>query len=423
MPASLAPITPELLADFRSGKEPAFEQIFRANFAALTKEAAERLEDEAASQKVVANTFLELWDRRAKIESAAQLETLLRQILTAGETHEMRRRASLHRMADTDGDHKNHEKHHVEAESVDQVWAHVVGALHAEKADPSVRARELAERHRHASAHHMAQVAKPTNTRFVVLSVIAVALVVFVPLWYFNQGAESTKAAQALSREDTRPMKSAAGQRGTVKLEDSTEVHIGSASTVKLTARFPNDFRAAEVTGTASFKAPVDKVPLLIKVGSGWVYASGTEFAVRHYADDSVAMIKVINGAATVKGENVERELAAGGMVQVNKLGVISDLSADRAAEAFGWMEGNFVMQNEELNTVLNEVKRWYGLDIVTLDSTLLRRPITMTASLESSKAAIAALEVAGNLKVGFQGLVMVVRDAPPAPAKKKGRK
>ena len=425
MPASLAPITPELLADFRAGKESALEQFFRSNFDALTTEAAETLQDPATAQKVVGSTFLEIWDRRGQVQSASDLETLLRQVLGSAVTHEQRRRATLHRMADTDGDHKQHTsaKHHHEPESTDQVWAHIVGELHHEKTDPRVHARQVNEHHRHASAAHLAQIARPSRPKFVtILGGIALAGIVAVPLWYLNRGAETTKAEQALAREDTRPMKAAAGQRGTVKLEDSSVVSLGSASVVKLTAHFPQDFRAAQVTGTASFSAPTGDEPLLIHVGSAWVFAQDADFAVRHFADDSTAMIKVNRGTVRVRAGKEERTLDAGATLQVDGEGVISDLPAERAGEAFSWMEGNFVMQNRPLSDVLMAMKRWYGVDIVAKDSSIAHRPITMTATLESSKAAIAALEQSGGVKIGFEGLAMVVNDTAATPTRRRRR-
>src|SRR3972149_5999972 len=99
MPASLAPITPELFADFKGGKETALEQFFRANFAAITQEANEKLEDLAAAQKVAASAFLDVGARRAKLESAAQLEKLLYDAVNGEAVHEQRRRAAAHHMA------------------------------------------------------------------------------------------------------------------------------------------------------------------------------------------------------------------------------------------------------------------------------------------------------------------------------------
>ena len=422
MPASLAPITPELLADFRAGKESALEQLFRSNFNALTTEAVATLDDAAAAQKVVASSFLEVWDRRGKVQSAGELETLLRQVLDSGLTHEQRRRATLHRMADTDGDHKQHAtaKHQHEPESTDQVWAHIVGELHREKTDPRMRAREMTEHHRHASAAHMAQIAKPSGSKYKILGGIVLAAIVAVPLWYLNRGAETTKAEQALAREDTRPMKAAAGQRGTVKLEDSTVVSLGSASVVKLTAHFPQDFRAAQVNGTASFSAPTGDEPLLLQVGSAWVFAQDADFAVRHFADDSHAMFKVNRGTVRVRAGQEDRTLEAGATLQVDNQGVISDLPAERAAEAFSWMDGNFVMQNQPLSEVLVAIKRWYGVDIVVKDSSIAHRPVTMTATLESSKAAIAALEQSAGVKIAFEGLAMVVNDTAATPKRRR---
>jgi ferric-dicitrate binding protein FerR (iron transport regulator) len=428
MPASLAPITPELLADLRAGKESALEQLFRANFDALTAEVAERVEDAAAAQKVVASAYLELWENRNDAQAPNQLEALLRQLVSSGAAHELRRRAAVHRLADSDGEHKSHAaKHHVETQTTDQVWARIVGELHAVKKDAKERAREIAEHKRHEAAAHLKDVAKPQGSKIAIISGIVILAVVGVPLWYANKGAETTKAGQLLSREDARPMKSSAGQRGTVKLEDNTEVRIGSATEVKLTAHFPKDMRATQVTGAAAFKAPTDaKNPLLVHVGNAWVYVSGADVVVRSFPDDSgTAMIKATNGTVKVKTSSGEKELAAGATMQVAKDGTMGDLSADHATMAFSWIDGNFATTNMPLLNVLGELRKWYGLEILPRDSTILQRPITMTASLESSKDAIAALEASGKVKVGFEGLAMVIKDgtaaaAAPAKGKKK---
>lgn len=423
MPAAIAPITAELLADFRGGKESALETLFRQNFEALVQEATERLSDVVSAQKVVAGAFLETWEHRDQAQSASQLEALLRQAVSSGGAHELRRKAAVHRMADTDGEHRQHAsaKHNVAAESVDQIWARIVGELHAEKADPAVRARQLAEHSRHGAAAHLAQVAKPTSPKVAIISGIVILAVVAVPLWYLNKGAETTKAQQALSREDSRPMKSPPGTRGKTTLPDGTELAIGAATEVKLTAHFPEDVRAAQVTGSASFKAPAGKEPLLIKVGNAWVYASGASFIVRSFPDDSgTAMIKATSDSIVVKGAKEERTLTAGATLRVRKDGTFLDLTPDLAMMAFSWVADTFAVQNKPLVEVLSELKKWYGLEIIPRDSLILQRPVSMTASLESSKDAIAAFEKGGAVKVGFEGLAMVVHDAASAPAGKK---
>lgn len=427
MPASLAPITPELLKDLQGGKEPALEQLFRPNFEALTAEAAERLEDPAVAQKVVASAYLEVWEHRTEPQAPSQLEAMLRQFVSSGVAHELRRRAAVHRMADSDGDHKSHNttKHTAETMSTDEVWARIVGELHTVKADARQRAQMLADHKRHETAAHLSQVAKPRVSKYAILGGLVLLAVVAIPLYFANRGAEVTNAGQALAKNDVHEMKSAAGQRGTVKLEDGTELRLGSASVVKITPAFPRDFHAAQATGAALFKVPADeKNPLLLKVGSAWIYASGADFMVRSFPDDSgTALIKVLNGSVKVTAGDVEKPLAAGAMLFVSKSGAFADVSSDQAAGAFSWPDGNFVTQNLPLRQVLSELKKWYALEIIPRDTTILNRPVSMTASLESSKDAITALETAGSVKLGFEGLAMVMHDGTAKVAKPVTRK
>jgi DNA-directed RNA polymerase specialized sigma24 family protein len=414
MPASLAPITPELLKDLQGGKEPALEQLFRPNFAALSTEANEKLEDIAVAQKVVASAFLEVWEHRTEPQSPAQLESMLRQFVTAGVTHEVRRRGAAHRMGETEGNHKDHAaKHTGEALTVDQVWARIVGELHTVKTDSRERAKQLADQRRHEAALHMAKVSKRGVPKTMIIIGVVLAVAVAIPLYLAGRGAEMTKAGQALAREDARSMRSQSAQRGTVKLEDSTEVRIGSSTEVRLPVAFPRDFRAAEVRGSALFKAPSGTTPFLVKVGSAWVAAQDADFVVRSYPDDSgAAMIKVLRGHVTVQaGEVEQKSYNEGSVLLVKKDATISDLPAERAINAFSWPDGNFVTQNLPLRKVLVEFKKWYGLDIVPKDTTFLDRPITMSASLESKMDGIAALEAAGKLKLGFEGASMALYD------------
>jgi len=427
MPASLAPITPELLKDLQGGKEPALEQLFRPNFEALTAEAAERLEDPAVAQKVVASAFLEVWEHRTEPQAPSQLEAMLRQFVSSGVSHELRRRAAVHRMADSDGDHKAHNyvKHTAEVMSTDDVWARIIGELHTVKIDARERAKQLADHKRHETAAHLSQVAKPRVSKVAIISGIVILAVVAIPLYFANRGAEVTNAGQALAKNDVHEMKSAAGQRGTVKLEDGTELHLGSASQVKITPAFPRDFHAAQVTGAAMFKVPADeKNPLLLKVGDAWIYASGADLVVRSFPDDSgSAFIKVLAGSVNVKAGGAEKPLAAGGMLFVSRSGAFADVSSDQAVGAFSWPDGNFVTQNLPLRQVLADLKKWYALEIIPRDTTILNRPVSMTASLESSKDAITALETAANVKLGFEGLAMVLHDGTAKVAKPVTRK
>ena len=420
MPVSLAPITPELFADFKGGKETALEQFFRANFAAITQAANEKIGDEAAAQKVAASAFLDVWDRRAKLESPAQLEQLLHDAVNGEAVHEQRRRAAAHHMA------ANHAKAHDAAvpETVDQWWAKVTGVLHAAHEDPAEAARKRAEHSRHEAAAHMKKVARPKRTGFYVILVLLLAIAAAIPLWYFSKGADATKAAQLLSHDDAKSMRSKDGQRGTVTMEDSTVVRLGSSSTVKYTASYPLDARAMQIIGSAAIYAPASNTPLLVKVGNTWVDASDAEFVGRSFPEDSnSAMLKALSGTVTVRAGKEIKQLAAGSTVLVLSNGTFMDLSEDRAKFAFSWTDGIFVSENQPLRKVLVAMKRVYALDIVPKDTSFLDRPVSMTANLDSTKAAVAALEEGGAVKVTLTGegkATLVDAASAPKPTRRR---
>lgn len=419
MPASLAPISPELFADFKAGKETALEQIFRANFEAFTQEANEKLDDPGGAQKVAASAFLDIWDRRAKIESPDQLQALLHAAIGGEAAHELRRRTAAHHMG---GNHaKTHEPTPVD--SLEQWWTKVTGVLHAAHADPSAVAKQRAEQSRHEAAAHMKKVAGKKRTGTYAIIVILLAAAAGLPLWYFNKGAEGTKAQQLLNKDDAKSMRTKDGQRGSVTMEDSVVVHMGTSTFVKYTASYPLDARAMQILGVADIKAPKLDSPLLVKVGNAWVYANDAEFIGRSFPEDSnAALLKAVKGTLTVRAGKIEQPLAAGATLLVLNNGTFMDLDANRAEFAFGWIGGNFDAHNQPLRRVLAEMKKWYGIDIVPKDTSFLDRPVSMSASLDSAKVAIKALEDGGAVKVTLvtEGKASLVDNAANVKAKKR---
>lgn len=412
MPASLVSVTPELLTELRDGKQTALEQIFRANFEAFTQDANSRLNDVAAAQTAAASAFVDAWERRATCETVEQLDALLQKALSGETTAELRRRAAA-----------KHPHAPGAAETTDQWWAKVASLLqrsHGSSAD----AAERAAHSRHEAAAHMKKVAEPKRTGMFIVFIVLLAAASAAVLWYFNKGAEATKAGQLLGRDDAKVLHSKDGQRGAVTLEDSVGIRIGSATTVKYPSHYPLDARALSVAGAAVIKVPAGG-PLLVKIGTAWITASNAEFALRNFPDDSgTVMVKVLNGSITMKFDKVEKTLAAGSTTQMLPNGTFMDMQDDRKALAFSWVDNTFNADHWPLRKVLAEMKKWYGIDITTKDSSFLDRPVAMTASLDSAKTAIAALEEGGAVKVTLiaEGKATVADNAAAVAAKKSKR-
>ncbi|MES2133177.1 MAG: RNA polymerase sigma-70 factor [Bacteroidota bacterium] len=67
----------EVIHQFRSGNEDAFEQIFRAYYKALVHYAKTILKDMDDSEDIVQQVFVSVWEKRLKIEIHTSLRALL----------------------------------------------------------------------------------------------------------------------------------------------------------------------------------------------------------------------------------------------------------------------------------------------------------------------------------------------------------
>ena len=418
---TLAPISPELFADFKAGKENALETFFRANFDALTADANAKLEDPGAAQKAAASAILDVWERRAKLNSAGEMAELTIKALGGETAHEQRRRAAAHHMGG--GHAKAHEP--APAESVDAWWNRSKSVLSSAPADHEAAVRARAESSRHEAAAHMAKVAEPKRTGMFVVIGLVLLVGAAVPLWYLNKGAETTKAMQLLNKDDAHVTATKEGQRGTVKLEDGTEVKLGAKTVLKYSKSYPLDAHAIQLIGTAHLKAPKTDSPLLVRAGNVWLYISEGEALVRSFADDSnTVMLKVLGGSVNVKYEKTEKDVAAGQSLLILANGTFMDLAPERAEFAFAWNDNIFKSDNQPLRKVLVEFKKWYGVDISTKDSSFLERPVSMTASLDSLKVAFKALEDGGAIKISLtsETKATMADNAANAQKAKKGK-
>jgi RNA polymerase sigma-70 factor (ECF subfamily) len=68
---------PDFLRRFRAGEEKAFDQLFRAFFTPLAFYAYRLLDDDTSADDLVQDCFVELWQRRHKLENIQSIKAYL----------------------------------------------------------------------------------------------------------------------------------------------------------------------------------------------------------------------------------------------------------------------------------------------------------------------------------------------------------
>ena len=396
------------------------ERLFRDRYSALVEEAKVDLGAAApAAPRVVETVFRQVWEERARLTSPDQVDKFLHESVHHGAARELSRRASVHRY---DAKTSTAPRPSTASNSIDESWTRVAHALHLDgtTANPADAERVSKQVLRHDAAEHVAALAKPPAWKVPALIVTVAAAVAIGGLYISNRLLENRKIERALSDPEARTHQAASGQMAIVNLDDGTRVTLSPESKMIVPKHFGAEMRAVRVIGSARFAvAPGQKTPFQVRALRTTATAIGTDFTIRLDNDaDSTVAVLVREGTVSVAVGDSSRVANVDKTVATSNKGVLREATATEKEELSAWTDGQLVLADRQLRTILPELKRWYGLDIKVTDLPLLDRKVTVRASLDSPMSAIRSVEQSGALKFGYEDKTMVLRDG--APAKKK---
>ena len=410
MEHSHTPVDPGTIAAIRGGDLASLERVFRARFDDLVKEATVEPADAISAPHVVERAFTRIWADRGSIDSPQALESSLHHVVHDGVVRERSRRAAVSRLE------KNvHAKvvADVATPSVDEAWERVSTAVNrpAHRGDGG----EQAAHARHATAEHVHQMGakRAIDWRVVGGAVVLVGAVLGL-FTLLGRGAADEVVMQMINAPDARKIETRPAQRASATLRDGSTAALGAESRIKVPFTFPRDTRAVGLEGTATFTVvPAAGHVFDVRAKNVSVTSHSGVFTVRSYADDSTVAVRAKEGEVIVATPKGSQPLAAGSAVSIASDGSITPLAVPAADEALGWADGRLIVANRPLRAVIPEFKRWYLLDLYTKDAALQDRVVdSLSADLESSRTAVAALEKAAGVKLTFEGKTMVLQDA-----------
>ncbi|HWV67532.1 FecR family protein [Chitinophaga sp.] len=145
-------------------------------------------------------------------------------------------------------------------------------------------------------------------------------------------------------------------------LEDGTRVWLNAASSLRFPVHFSNGERRVELTGEGYFEvaASPDK-PFRVMVQNMEVLVLGTHFNVGAYS--KAVKTTLITGAVKIRVKD-ERDwqLLPGQQADVQDSQV--RITTADTEKAIAWKEGIFFFRDDDFREIMNQVARWYDLDI-----------------------------------------------------------
>jgi transmembrane sensor len=225
-----------------------------------------------------------------------------------------------------------------------------------------------------------------------------------------------------VNRDDTqmiasRTFTTGIGGRDSLQLPDGTSIVLGPRSRITLAAGYGQEARNVELEGEAYFDVHHDATrPFVIAVNGATVRDIGTAFAVHA---DSLGLVRVAVKSGTVEIQRTGTSIRSSAVLNAGDVGLLDsagEVIAERGAASdddLAWTRGTLVFRDATISEVRDDLRRWYGIELVATDS-VLRRHLTATFGAHDSVATILrtiALSLPASIE--RRGDTAFVRSAP----------
>lgn len=153
-----------------------------------------------------------------------------------------------------------------------------------------------------------------------------------------------------------------------LRLPDGTKVWLNAASSLHFPTTFNGSERKVEVTGEAYFEVAKDeKHPFKVMVqGNTAIEVLGTSFNVHAYTDENKVSTALLEGSVLISRGKEKTLLKQGqeALLQPDNdaITVVSGIDADKV---LAWKNGFFNFDGAGLKEVMQQISRWYDIEIV----------------------------------------------------------
>lgn len=220
-----------------------------------------------------------------------------------------------------------------------------------------------------------------------IAAILIVAIVLSVSLLVQFSNKDTTFYTRDIGYD--RIIKTQAGNRTTIVLEDGTEVTLNAASELKIRDDFNTNSRYVALKGEAFFKVASDPTrPFNVHIDKASIQVLGTEFNIRSRSDELNIEVLVREGKVSFISDSTNlvqdssvssRILGAGDILRLNKETGVKTVQNIDITRHLLWLEGGLYFQTTPFHQVVAELQKHYDVNIVIMDKKLSDIPYTGT--------------------------------------------
>jgi len=154
-------------------------------------------------------------------------------------------------------------------------------------------------------------------------------------------------------------------------LPDGTKVWLNAASSIHYPTQFTGKERKVEITGELYFEVAHNAaMPFKVDINHQQeIEVLGTHFNINAYDHEASINTTLLEGSVKIINQKGNKILKPGQQSQLTKAGnidIIDDVDIDKI---MAWKNGLFDFNNTKLESVMNQLAKWYDIEIVYDDN------------------------------------------------------
>jgi len=153
-------------------------------------------------------------------------------------------------------------------------------------------------------------------------------------------------------------------------LADGTKVWLDAGSSITFPVAFTGKERSVKISGEAYFEVVHNEAhPFKVIAKDQVIEDIGTHFNVDAYNDEKEITTTLLEGAVKVSVDGATSTVEkAGIMLKPGQKSVLKNNTLDVAnadiEETIAWKNGYFRFQNEDIQSIMRKLSRWYNIDV-----------------------------------------------------------
>lgn len=187
-----------------------------------------------------------------------------------------------------------------------------------------------------------------------------------------------------------------------LQLPDGTKVWLNSLSQIRYPIKFTGPQRRVELIGEAYFEVVHSPdQPFIVVTAQQEINVLGTSFNVCAYPSESEQTTLVRGSVKVLCGES-EVTLKPGQQALASTSGLLTTQTVDTHIST-AWKDGDFSFQNTPIKEIMNQLSRWYDVDVVYQDLPNDLRLSGMVSRSRQLDTVIDVLEMTGKVKFSLE--------------------